>query len=112
MARYETAAITADGRTAGIRIYNRPRSSGAATKKTLFVGDTFGGGTATLQISNDGGTTYGNFFDESGAAVTFTNAKGGTTLDIPSDDRNPVLVAVNLAGATSPNLTLTVYDAV
>lgn len=110
MAKSQTPAVTADGRSGEITLYNRPRGGGASLKKTIFITGTFGSGTATLQISDDGGTDYVDVLDNVGAAVTFT-ANKAVNVEIASDAVDPVLLTFNLAGATSPNLVMTVYDA-
>ena len=59
----------------------------------------FGGGTAALQMSPDGGTTWLNVDRPGDTYVTFTaNGEGGIELA-------PCFLRVNLTGATNPNLT-------
>ena len=101
--------LTADGRSDHLTIKNTPRQNGSNITKTVFVTGTFGSGTATLQASIDSGVTWFDVTNASGA-VEFTE-NSGVNIDIASDPQNPVIVAINLAGATSPNLILTVFDA-
>jgi hypothetical protein len=62
----------------------------------------FGGGTATLQMSPDNGTTWINVDHPGDTYCTFTaNGEGGFEL-------TPCFLRVNLTGATSPNLTFRV----
>lgn len=110
MARNQTAALTADGRSEAIRIYNaRGRGGGAVLQTVVVQGSSFGGGTATLQITADEGTTWIDVTDDTGTAVTFT-ANGARNTTIASDAENPLELSINLAGATSPNISLIVYQ--
>jgi len=107
MARYETGAVTADGRSDEIPLYN-PRSGGDSTLKTITIQGTFGGGTATLEVSADGGTTWIPF-TSGGSPVTFT-ANDTQNINICSDAQAPLLVSFDLLGATAPNIQMIIFD--
>ena len=108
--RYEIeSALTANGRSDTLTVKNSPRGNGSNITKTIFVTGDFRTGTATLQATLDDGTTWFNVTNASGN-VEFTE-DSGVNIDIASDAENPVKVAINLTGATSPNLILTVFDA-
>ena len=101
--------LTADGRSQALPIKNTPRGSGATNEKTVSVTGTFGGGTATLQMSENG-TIWFDVLDAAGAAVTFT-ANKAVNVKINSDPQNPVQLSINLAGATNPDLSMKIYNA-
>lgn len=79
-------AISADGNSSAIDFLG---GGGWFTAQ----GD-FGGGTVTLQFSNDGGTTYSAI-----DSLTTLTADGGSVFDLP-----PCKLRINTAGSTSPNL--------
>lgn len=108
MAKYVTPALTADGRSQVIRLYSA-RSGGDSIKRTTFVEGSFGGGTATLQVSSDKGVTWVNVTNDAGTAITFTEA-GVRELSIASDAQAPVLVSIDLVGSTTPSVVLTIFD--
>jgi hypothetical protein len=62
----------------------------------------FGGGTATLQLSPDKGTTWMNVDRTADTFVTFT-ANGNGDFMLPQ-----CLLRVNVSGATNPSLTFRV----
>lgn len=106
MAKYDATALTANGSTQGIKLYNG-RGDGNLTNLISVFG-TFGGGTAALEYSPDQGSTWIAVTDSAGA-VTFT-ANGGKNIIIPSDAQEPVQVRITLSGATSPNLNFNVFS--
>lgn len=72
----------------------------------------FGGGTLTLLISLDGGTTKNPMKDQSGTAYSVTAADtltGSVPARLNANDVRPIIYA-KLTGSTNPNLTLTVVD--
>ena len=70
---------------------------------------TFGGGTATLQASPDGGTTWVDVLDQASTAITFT-ANKAVNVEVASDGLQPVRLSINLTGSTSPNLSFVIFD--
>jgi hypothetical protein len=106
--RYDAPALTADGRSENIELFN-PRGRDGSGRYTAFVTGTFGGGTATPQLSPDGGTTWVTIQDAAGD-VTFTE-NGAFNFEVFSDPIQPIEFSVNLTGATSPNITIVVTDA-
>lgn len=107
MARYETPAVTANGSSQALPMYN-PRSGGDSTLKTVTIQGTFGGGTATLEISADGGVTSIPF-TVGGSPVTFTS-NDSQNLSICSDAQKPLLVSFDLTGATTPDIKMIIFD--
>lgn len=78
----------------------------------VCVSGTFGGGTATLAVSPDGGTTLITLKDKLGSAISLT-ANGYANIEIAGYSNNntkPLQVYAVLTGATSPNLNFTVFD--
>lgn len=112
MAKYQADPLNADGRSDAFRIYNGPRKNGASiTKRASVQATDFGGGTATLQISDDDSATWIDVLDASGSVVTFA-ANKSVLVDLPSDAENPSLISINLAGSTNPsNVVFTIFDA-
>lgn len=94
LARVQTYALTADGNTANILLGHKP------TTVTMFGDGTWGSGTAKLQYTMDGGTTWydaGSLTADGGAR--FDNTNVGATI-----------FRINLAGATSPDLNFWVIE--
>lgn len=105
----QTAAVlTADGRSDSIEMLT-PVRGGDSSLKTIIVQGGFGSGTATVQVSGDGGTTWIDVKDDAGTVVAFT-VNGNANVNIMSDALNPALLSVNLAGSTTPTVTLIVFD--
>lgn len=107
MARH-IANLTADGRSTAFPMY-QARSGGDSSLKEIYVQGTFGSGTATLQVSADGGTTWVDATDDNGTSITFA-ANGVRNVQISSDAQAPVLISINLAGSTSPDLNLIIFE--
>lgn len=110
MARYEATALTADGRSDAFPIYNAHDRGGGATLNTVIVqGSSFGGGTATLQLSADGGSTWIDAVDSTNSVVQFTG-NGARNVTLASEAAQPIQLSINLAGATSPNISFIIYS--
>jgi len=107
MARHEFTGISADGDTSLGKFYNPRRDN--PPRGTVYVFGTFGGGTVTLQSSPDGGTTFIDVPDSTGAATTLT-ANGMVNFELFSDAEEPIELNLNLAGATAPSLTYVLFD--
>lgn len=77
----------------------------------FFAYGTFGGGTVAWQWSPDGGTTKLAMNDFNGNAVVST-ANDSFFADMETGDKNndKVNLYATLTGATSPSLTVGVYD--
>lgn len=82
--------LTANGATNPVRWYGG--------RGSIAVWGTFGGGTVTLQMSPDGGTTWLNVDHSSDNYVTFT--AGGTG----GFDLGLCMLRFNLTGATTPSV--------
>jgi len=86
--------LTADGKTSG---YSFPGGTG-----TIQADGSFGGGTLSLEVSSDGGTTYTN----GGTSVQLTS-EGLFNFTLPS---NALLVRLDLTGATAPDIDWWISD--
>lgn len=81
-------------------------------KASIQMGGTFGGGTLSLFISLDGGTTK-NTLDDSGTPYTTTSAKSikiSVPCDFAASSTGKVIIYGTLAGSTSPSLVTTIID--
>jgi hypothetical protein len=79
---------------------------------TVFVNGTWGSGTFTITASPDGGTTKVAIKDIAGAAFSLT-ANGVGFFRIPIANvaaGSEIRLYGNLAGSTTPALTVTVFD--
>ncbi len=105
-----TATITSNASVLIGRI-NRPRAAdfyGA----TLLLRGTFGGGTVTVQVSPDNGTTLLTLETPSGVGLAAT-ANRCITLPLignGSTNADQLQLYVTVAGATSPNITVDLFD--
>lgn len=78
----------------------------------VCVNGTFGGGTVTLAVSPDNGTTLLTLKTKMENALSLT-ANGYANIEIagfPNNNTVPLNVYAVLAGATSPAVTVTVFD--
>ncbi len=92
----------------------KPHRREVPLRATIFVYGDFGsGGTATLQASPDGGTTYIDVPDATGAATAFT-ANGMANFELYANGdviaANRVNIRIALAGSTSPDLDIRIFD--
>lgn len=83
--------LTADGNTT-----DSVKTDGSFV---FYAYGTFGGGTAAVQISFDGGNNFISFLDQSGNPVSLTS-NGYYAANMPT----PALYRINLSGSTSPDL--------
>lgn len=83
-----SGTFTNNGKSAGVPF---PGGTG-----TVQANNTFGGGTLSLEVSSDGGTTYTN----GGTSVQLT-AAGLFNFTLPSDE---LIIRLDLTGATSPSI--------
>lgn len=104
MALINTLTLTNNG-TVSMKCKNN--RVGVPNTYTCIVYGTFGSGTVTVKVSADG-STYVNMIDD-GSTVTFTEG-AGENFQVNSDEMNPVYLGFTLAGATSPNITIKIYD--
>lgn len=103
--------ITADGNTSGASI-NNP-NNGANIFQVIYASGDFGSGTLTVQISNDGGTTWYAATDSTGS-VTLTDDGAVRTFLLGSNDpvsSTQVKIRLNLSGATNPDIDYIIADA-
>jgi len=104
MSRHDLGTLTADGSTTGRKIYNS--RMGKEDTYNVYVFGTFGSGTVTVETSPDSGTTYVSV----GSDGVFT-ANGQVQLTLKSDAETPVLIRATIAGSTSPDVDITLFDA-
>lgn len=79
---------------------------------SVFVQGSFGSGTATLQVSPDGGTTKYTIVDAAGEDAVFS-ANGYTNFVLGGGSENigeAPQIYVNLAGASGANLNVILFD--
>jgi len=114
MANVLDTTVSVDGNT---DIDWKPARKESPNRGTLWVfgggGNNFGSGTVTLQSSPDGGTTFIDVPDSSGAAITFT-ANGMTNFELYGDG-DPVSatrtqIRLALAGSTAPTIRYVIND--
>ena len=105
MALLATLTLTANGRES-LRLYNHP--TGQANRVSYIASGTFDSGTVSVQLSPDAGSTWVDNIDN-GSPVAFT-AADARAIEANSDSNAPVVLGFNLTGATSPSITIKVYD--
>ena len=86
--------LSADGDTAICQI-DRRRSDANAWQATIFIGGTFGGGTASIKLSPDGGTTKYAIKDFTGTNISTTSAAVFTTQPVGNGDTLTDYITVN-----------------
>lgn len=104
-----TTAIT-DTSATEIAMVVKPHNA-TTYNATICVSGTFGGGTVTLQLSPDNGTTKIPLKDQSGSVWSAT-ANDVIEIEIGNSSHNsdnPILYATN-AGGVGVNMTVTVFD--
>lgn len=105
-----TITFSADANTALATIVRRHDTQSYAG--SIFVKGSFGGGTWTLQVSPDNGTTKYTVKDVLGNNITgtgeayFNYVLSGDSSGI----NNNMTLYVNLAGSASPSITVLNYD--
>ncbi len=109
MSKY-TATITADGDYFICNI-TKSRHLNEYRYAANVYGISFGGGTVTLKISTDGGTTKVAMMDASGSPITSTTndnytgnwGNGSTNSDAPK-------LYATMSGSTNPSVTYDFFD--
>lgn len=105
-------SFNADGSTLIGRI---PKIEGADRYfATIFAysggGSGFGGGTLTIQLSPNGGTTKVNASKPDGNALAFT-ANGAQNIETAyGNSQNGIDVYATLSGSTTPNVIVDLFD--
>lgn len=108
MAKY-TANLSANGDVYVCTI-RRPSGGGIWSGRFLVYG-TFGSGTVALKLSPDGGTTKISLKDSAGAIAITSNDVVDMPISGYSDKNNESLtIYASLSGATSPSITIEVWD--
>lgn len=80
-------------------------------KATIAVSGSFGGGTVTLQMSPDGGTTKINLRDVTGTIASITaNDAYNIELGYGSTNGDNIKLYASMAGATAPDVDIAVFD--
>ncbi len=100
MALLTTLTLSANG-TVNFKAKNK--RTGQNNRYTYIATGTFGSGTIAVNVSPDG-STYAPY-----AGATFTSAASGN-IELNSDEINPSYGAFILTGATSPSITIRIYD--
>jgi len=109
MSKY-SVTITADGDTF-ICDVNKKRDLVQWFAFVNVYGSSFGGGTVTLKISTNGGTTKVAMMDASGSPITST-AADNYTINVAGGCKNddaPKIYA-SMSGSTNPSVTLDLLD--
>lgn len=105
MANILRETVSADGNSTAVTWESRRKDT--PNRGTVWAYGTFGGGTASLEASPDGGTTWVAILDQSGTAITFT-ANGVVNFELYADQdpiaANKTKIRLTLAGATAPTL--------
>jgi hypothetical protein len=109
MAKY-TATFAADASLTYICDVIKPRSLTNWKATAVFYGDD-GGGTTTLHVSPDGGTTKVPLVNTSNTAVSVT-APGTANLElgIGSTNSDALKIYATLTGSTNPAWTVAIFD--
>ena len=110
MAEILRETLAADGQTAEVSLSNP--NNGANIFQNVYAFGTFGAGTATLQVSPDGGTTWIDVTDGI-STVSFTSNGGQRTFIL--GNANPILaeqikLRFNLTGSSTPSVTFVIED--
>ena len=107
-----TAAITAQNTSIYICDIHQRRGANDWFASVMLAG-TFGGGTVTLQISNDGGTTKATVNQDGTATAASATAAGVLNVrsGYPSNlGDEPLQLYATIATATNPSINITAYD--
>ena len=80
---------------------------------SVFLKFNSGSGTATVQVSPDGGTTKYTVVDTSGVDITGTaNAYHNFVLGIPNKNSDAINIYADLTGGSSADIDVILYDKV
>lgn len=107
----QTITFSATANTILGTIYKKRDSQSYAA--TIFIKGSLGGGTYTLQVSPDGGTTKYTVNDVNNTPITGTSTGVYWNYVLAGDSGqlgNNMILYVDLAGATSPTTTIYNYD--
>lgn len=110
MAKY-TAALSAQSTNAYVFDVHKPRGGEDCCTFTMGVYGTFGGGTVTVNVSPDSGTTLLPLAPINGSSPSIT-AAGAYTFKIGNGDKNTdqPKVYVAIGAATNPVLSIVAWD--
>lgn len=111
MAKY-TLTFGADAALQEVCRVNRRKDSQEWMANT-FVYGTFGGGTMTLFVSPDGGTTKIALKDSiAGTAISVASTAAMNTVRLGNGDKNNefLIIYATVAGSTNPALTVAIFD--
>ena len=110
MAKY-TLAFTADASLQKVCTVNRNKNQEWFANS--FVYGTFGGGTMTLFVSPDGGTTKIALKDSiAGTAISVATTAAMNSIRLGCGDNNTdnLIIYATLSGSTNPALTVAIFD--
>ena len=106
---YRATAITANGTYEIAKVHLKSNVTEYLATITSF--GTFGGGTITIQLSPDGGTTK---ITQDSSPGTPYSATANSTINFRSgggsDNTSSPILYATLSGATNPSLTIAVDD--
>jgi hypothetical protein len=111
MAIILSETLTADGSTAWADIVN-PNNGGTPFQMVSAAGSGFGSGTATVEMSIDGGTTAFDVTDSAGA-VAFTANGAVRTFALGNNNpaaANQTKMRVTMTGSTTPSVKIVIAD--
>ncbi len=110
MAKY-TAALSAQNTNVLVFTVHKPRNGADCCTFTVGVYGTFGTGTATVNLSPDGGTTLLPLAPINGSSPSIT-ANGCYTFKVGNGDTNSDApkIYVAIGAATNPALSIVAYD--
>lgn len=111
MAILINGTFAADGDSDAATIRNP--NNGASPFQCIYASGDFGGGTITVEISNDGGVTFYAATDNAGD-VTLTDDGAVRTFLLGANNSTStqqIKMRLSLAGASSPDIDYTIADA-
>jgi hypothetical protein len=109
MAKY-TTTFDADAALVQLHICHRPRGADWYNASTQIGGD-LGGGTVTMFVSLDNGTTKNPLKDLTGTAYsTNTVDTFNFRLAATSENSNQIIIYATLAGAVAPDMSIVTID--
>jgi hypothetical protein len=110
MARY-TASLAVQSSNVYVFTVHKPRNGSDCCTFTVAIGGTFGGGTATINLSPDNGVTLFPLAPINGSSPSIT-AAGAYTFKVGNSDANSTApdIYVALGVAAGPSLTIYAYD--
>lgn len=106
-----TAALSAQNTNVYVMDVHKPRGGEDCCTFTIMASGTFGGGTVTVNVSPDSGTTLAPLAPINGSSPSITSV-GAYTFKIGNGGRNTdqPKIYVAVGAATTPSLVITCWD--